>query len=105
MFSRNIFVAGFIGAVGEDARDIDSICMLLEQIIVFDRHFDALDGKNGGVLLILGLLAVILEDVLGDVLQPFVCHPYFVRVDASYPILVLSIELSSECTDVFHRKA
>ena len=104
MFSRNIFVAGFIGAVGKDARDIDSISMLLEQIIVFDRHFNALDGKNGGILLIFGLLAVVLKDVLGDVLQPFVCHPYFVRVDASNPILILFIELSSECTDVFYRK-
>ena len=104
MLRRNVFVTGFICAIGEDTGYIYIICVLLEEIIVFDRHLNALNGKEGSILFTLGFLTVVLQDVLGYIFQPLIRHPHFIRVDSSYPFLVLFIELTTESADVFHRE-
>ncbi|MPN02250.1 hypothetical protein SDC9_149464 [bioreactor metagenome] len=105
MFHRNVFVAGFICAIGEDAGYIYIICVLLEEIVVFDRHLNALNSKEGRILLVFGFLDVVLQDVLGYIFHPLIRHPHFVCIDAGYSFLIFFIKLPAESTDVFHREA
>ncbi len=82
-----VFVV-FVGGKSENSGDAQIMlaCLLfgLENIVVLDERFDAADAENGRKLQLVGFAAVVVDDVVRDLIQPLRRLEQFPGVNVFY---------------------